>query len=522
LLAVRNKIYFTTSLLLFNVIVAAQSGHYWSNYDLTRPIERSLMGDKERDFLSVRPFSLRDIDSVLESLTDTSLVLPGFNDNFWRTPSGSQVSLGFTPLVNFGAGYSNLNNDVWSASLGMAVNAKFGKNLSFYGDFLYGEEKTPQYIKEFIDSTGVFPAFGKNQADEGYSYFFPTLRLSYTPVEFFQFEVGFGKHHLGNGYRSLMLSEAAFNYPYFKIETDVWHIKYINLYSVQDGTDPLLGNPLGFRRKYTSTHYLNWAVSPRVNIGLFESIVWQASDSLSERGFDPNYLNPIIFFRPVEFSQGSADNAILGFDISYKVSKDILAYTQLVLDEFLLSEFRDGNGWWANKWGVQIGFQWFDPFKVDRSWLRAEFNVARPFTYSHGSVLQNYAHYNQPLAHQLGANFYEGIAEVYLEKENFFAEGTFMYAKYGRDPDSLNLGGDIFRSYKNPAMEYGNNIGQGIGNEVYFQNIAFGMILNRGINLRASLNYLFRHSVNEKSGTINEHVFGIKLSTDLHNKQRTF
>jgi len=481
-----------------------------------------MMVDGQRDFLAVKPYAIRDVDSTLHLTSDTSLVLQNFISDFWENSGDGQFKLGFTPLIDFGAGYSSLNNEIWSAALGMAVNAKFGKNLSLYGDFLYGEEKAPKYIADFIDSTGVFPALGKNQADAGYSYFFPTLRLSYTPIEFFQFEVGFGKHQLGNGYRSLMLSEAAFNYPYFKMETDVWHIKYINLYSIQDGTNPILGDPLGFRRKYTSTHYLNWAISPRVNIGLFESIVWQATDTLSDRGFDPNYLNPIIFFRPVEFSQGSADNALLGFDISVKVSKQILAYTQLVLDEFLLSEFREGNGWWANKWGLQIGLQWFDPFKLDKSWFRAEFNVARPFTYSHGSVLQNYAHYNQPLAHQLGANFYEGIAEVYMEKENFFTEATFMYARYGRDPDSLNLGGDIFRSYKNPAREYGNRIGQGIENQVYFQNLSFGMILNRAINLRASLSYLFRHSVNEQSGTSNEHIFGIKVSTALHNKQRTF
>lgn len=480
------------------------------------------MSDEQRDFLSVKPSSVRDIDSVLQLKTDTSLILAGFADEFWKDPGSSNFRLGFVPLAEFGLGYSNLNDDVWTASLGMAINTQFGKKLSLYGDFLYGEEKAPYYLKQFIDSTGVFPAFGKNQADVGYTYFSPTMRLAYTPIDLFQFEIGFGKHHIGNGYRSFMLSEAAFNYPYLKIETDVWNIKYINLYSAQDGTDPTLGNPLDFRRKYTSSHYLNWAVSPRVNIGLFESIVWQANDTLSDRGFDPNYLNPIIFFRPVEFSQGSADNAILGFDISYKVSKKILAYSQFVLDEFLLSEFRDGNGWWANKWGFQVGFQWFDLFKLDRSWVRGEFNVARPFTYSHGSVLQNYAHYNQPLAHQLGANFYETIAEVYLEKDNFFAEGIFMYAQYGRDPDSLNLGGNIFRSYKNPASDYGNTIGQGIRNEVYLQDLSFGLIMNRSINLRASINYLFRYSFNEETGTQNEHVVGIKVSTAIHNKQRTF
>ena len=518
----QNKVLLICVSMLTTFHLYGQAGHFWTSADFVRPVERKLMADHKRDFLSVQPFEVQGIDSTLQSFADTSLVLNGFARNFWSAPEENRIELQFTPLIDFGAGYSSLNDDVWSASLGMAVNVQLGKKLSLYGDFLYGEEKAPKYITDFIDSTGVFPAFGKNRADIGYTYLFPTARLSYTPVKYFQFELGFGKQQFGNGYRSLMLSEAAYNYPYFKIETNIWHLKYINLYSAQDGTDPTMGNLLSFQRKYTSTHYLNWAISPRVNIGLFETIVWQAKDSLSDRGFDPNYLNPIIFYRPVEFSQGSADNALLGFDLSYKVSKKILAYSQVLIDEFLLKELRNSSGWWANKWGVQLGFQWFDPFKIEKSWLRAEFNVVRPFTYSHGSVLQNYAHYNQPLAHPLGSNFYEGILEIYLEKKNLYAEGMFMYAEYGRDPDTLNLGGNIYKSYKNPAMEYGNKIGQGVGNQVYYQNITAGIILNRSINLRAGINYLFRYAHNSQSGTKNEHVFGIKVSTAIHNKRRTF
>jgi hypothetical protein len=77
-------------------------------------------------------------------------------------------------------------------------------------------------------------------------------------------------------------------------------------------------------------------------------------------------------------------------------------------------------------------------------------------------------------------------------------------------------------SYKNPASDYGNTIGQGIRNEVFLQDISIGLIMNRNINLRASVNYLFRHSFNEETGTQNEHVIGIKVSTAIHNKQRTF
>ena len=119
------------------------------------------------------------------------------------------------------------------------------------------------------------------------------------------------------------MSDNAFNYPYLKITTNVWRFKYTNLYAeFQDLKTPY--NPdLGFHKKYGTFHYLSYAVNKRLNIGLFESIIWKAEDSSGYRGFDINYLNPVIFYRPVEFSVGSPDNALLGVNLSYKLADKI-------------------------------------------------------------------------------------------------------------------------------------------------------------------------------------------------------
>ena len=44
-------------------------------------------------------------------------------------------------------------------------------------------------------------------------------------------QFGHGKHFIGDGYRSMLLSDNAFNYPYLKITTDVWKVRYVNLFS---------------------------------------------------------------------------------------------------------------------------------------------------------------------------------------------------------------------------------------------------------------------------------------------------
>ncbi len=443
-----------------------------------------------------------------------SILFNSTDFDFWSKSDSDRAGFAILPIVQLEGGYSTQADAIYETSGGFAISASKGK-FKLNADFIGGALAQPQYLNTFTDSLGVLPSRGRNLSSSGTAFLMPSAALNFKANDIFTFELGYGKNFFGNGHRSLFLSDAAYNYPYLRIETDVWNIKYINLFSaLQDiSADP--SDPSAYRDKFSSTHYFNWAISPRFNVGLFETIIWQGSDTLSERGFDPNYLNPIIFFRPVEFSIGSPDNAIIGLDLSFKASSNMMLYGQLVFDEFLLSEFRARDGWWGNKWGAQIGFKSIGVFGLEKSFLRGEFNLARPFTYTHGSVLQNFGHYNQPLAHPLGTNFYEGLIQAYYEKENYFFEGQWNYALYGRDPDSLNLGGDIYRSYANPAEIYGNEIGQGVQSQLFYQRLAAGIILNRKINLRASAYYIYRRLNQDGSSINNEHIFGVRLATEL-------
>ena len=117
------------------------------------------------------------------------------------------------------------------------------------------------------------------------------------------------------------------------------------------------------------------------------------------RGLDINYLNPFIFFRPVEYGIGSADNSILGAGLKWSFNNNIIGYSSIILDEFLLSELRDQSGWWGNKYGAQFGIKLFDLLKKDGLYTIAEYNLVRPYTYSHMSSKQNYGHKNHSLAH---------------------------------------------------------------------------------------------------------------------------
>ena len=104
---------------------------------------------------------------------------------------------------------------------------------------------------------------------------------------------------------------------------------------------------------------------------------------------------------------GSPDNALAGIDFKANIKHRAQLYGQLLLDEFILSEIKNKPTSWVNKWGLQLGIKYLDAFGIKNLDIQVEANRVRPFTYSHNDTISNYTHYNQPLAHPLGANFQE-------------------------------------------------------------------------------------------------------------------
>jgi hypothetical protein len=84
-----------------------------------------------------------------------------------------------------------------------------------------------------------------------------------------------------------------------------------------------------YATKFMANHYLSWNVSNRLNLGFFESVIWT---NTNDRGFDASFINPIVFYRSVEFaSSARTGNALLG--LTYVVIK-----LCGLLDEFSLGD----------------------------------------------------------------------------------------------------------------------------------------------------------------------------------------
>jgi hypothetical protein len=279
-------------------------------------------------------------------------------------------------------------------------------------------------------------------------------RIAYTPNEVFNFQIGLDHNFIGEGARSMFLSDYGKPYPFGLIRTKFWRIEYSVLYQFMREQE--VSN--SFEAKFASSHHISFNVAEWLNIGVFESVVFQPRDTSLRRGFDVEYLNPMVFYRPQEYSLGSSDNVLLGVEASAFV-EDYTIYGQFIIDEFNLAELRARTGWWANKFGGQLGIKKNNMSKG--LFYRLEYNFARPYTFAHVSEELNYGNQGAALGHPYGANFMEILGEIKYSLRDWKFTVFGNYYVSGTDRDGYNYGTNIYLPYTNRPSEYDHYIGQG-------------------------------------------------------------
>lgn len=283
-------------------------------------------------------------------------------------------------------------------------------------------------------------------------------RLSFTPNEIFNFQAGIDHNFIGEGSRSLFLSDNGKPYPFGLIRTKFWRVEYSVLYQFMHE-----GDFSNYVSKFGATHHLSINATKWLNFGVFESVIFQPKDTAMQRGFEVEYLNPVIFYRPQEYSLGSSDNVVLGASMTIKY-KQYSLYSQLVVDEFSLEEIRKKSGWWANKYGIQAGIKGKADIGKWKGFFRIEYNFLRPYTFAHLTSGQNYGHAGSVLTHPYGANTMELLGEFKLQGQKWLLKVFFSYFLMGMDKDGFSYGGQIYKPYTQRPYEYDHFTGQGMGN----------------------------------------------------------
>ena len=429
-----------------------------------------------------------------------------WNENFVEI-QGEGYWFTLNPILDLQIG-KNSSSDIkytFVNTRGIQINGGLGEQLNFTTTIFESQGRFADYYNRYAESIkadgsnpAIIPGIGISKRFKTDSYDFPLAEanIAFTPSRFLNLNLGYGRNFIGDGYRSLLLSDGASPYPYVKLNTTFWKIKYTNVYTwLKDVRTEVLEDRT-YASKFSASHYLSWNATKRLNIGLFESVVWSNDNN---RGFDMSFVNPIIFYRSVEFASSSrSGNALLALTSKYKVNNQINVYGQFLVDEFALDDVKAANKSWRNKFGYQIGAKYFNAFNIENLLLQVEYNVVRPYVYAHSEPITNYGHNNQSLGHNWSANFKELIGIGRYHKGRYFADAKFTYGKRGFDFDKTidpkNYGGDIYLDYDNDRpFNTGVKAGQGNTTNVFIADVQAGYLINPASNMKVFASVIYRN-----------------------------
>ena len=487
---------------------------------------------------AVKPYSYSDVSKYYDfEAAETSLAKnksSWFGRKFWNEHMVSfkgkdyWFTADITTDLQLGKDAQSELSYTYNNTRALNVQGGLGEKITFSAGVYESQGRFADYVNAYAESIkpdggnpAIIPGRGiaKEFGDDSYDYPIAEGYIAYRASKLFNAQFGHGKNFVGDGYRSLFVSDAASPHPYLKLNTSFWKIKYTNTWMWLKDVRPDATVDGAYGSKYMATHFLSWNVTKRLNVGFFESVLWTNDNG---RGFDVNYLNPIIFYRAIEFSTGSrAGNALIGLSGKYKLSSKVNMYGQLIIDEFSSKDIFGGNQSWKNKLGYQIGLKYYNAFKVKNLMLQGEYNQVRPYTYSHDELMLNYGHNNQSMAHLWGANFREFIGIAHYNYKRWYGMAKLIYGQRGLDTgDGVSYGGDIFMN--NDLRPSDNNISllQGNTTNVFIADLQAGYLVNPSTNLKAFVNLTQRSFSPENVPADfekNTTWFNLGFRTDLFN-----
>ncbi|BAU54345.1 hypothetical protein MgSA37_02520 [Mucilaginibacter gotjawali] len=508
-----KKYSFCCTLIAFNTVfctpIFAQSDYMPYSYQFYQKANVDLYSTGTREHTSMKPFFAGDsllkipLQSMIRYNTKGQKNDWGYKklytEHLVDIKSGkSSFYADLLPDFTVGRDFSG-HKTISITSLGFQMGGSHGNKFYYNISGYAATAIQPEYMAIYTRQTGIVTgqAYDRTLPQNPAWYYFTAI-ASYTPSKFLNIAAGRDKTFIGDGYRSMLLSDFASPNPFFKLTGTLGSLRYMVMWAYMN--DPATTSPYGInRKKFGVFHYLDWNISKRLSFGFFDNVIgFFTDDNGVKRPFDFNYINPIIFTKPVNNSSDDPDKSLLGFTGKYKVSNGLTVYGQFALNEFHSADFFSSNGSSVNKYGWQLGFRATNLFEVDHLNLLLETNNAKPYTYSARSAIENYSENGEPLAHPWGANFREILGLLNYSYKRFDFSGETDFGRYGFDLNTLDYGKNIFEIYTNAARQYGNYTVQGLTTNMIYVEGKVAYVLNPRYNLRFELGGTLRVEKNSQ------------------------
>ena len=453
------------------------------------PMHKSLLHKQEQHWLQSKTITAQSIKPLLLNVSDTlgtqTLWVGKQSNNTWadalfnRKPikvEKSDFRMLISPMLN--VAYSDSVSgfkQMYVNTRGIRIEGTIGKKVSYITDFYENQAYLLGAENEFALHYMVVPGQGASKTFKGNGHDFSAAsgRIHLNPTNWLNISVGNGKHFIGQGYRSLLLSDNAFNYPFLRTDIHKGKLRYT----------AMLMRYEEFYHKYYSQHirkhatvlHLSYLPSPKLEISLFEGIIWQTSDTLQTNKMPAAMLLPIPGVRMLASSLSGEMNPNLGLDFRYSPHRFLQLYGQVLIDDLKSTN---------KKYGLQAGTKFYDAFMgyipKSKLFLQAEYNLLSPNTGLNESKFLNYTHYNQPLAHPAGTGLSEKLLIAELNIWRVYFRASYSVITATPDMPILAATNMYFRYLPEQAQELA------LGLTTY-KSAEIGFIINPAYNLSLAL-----------------------------------
>ncbi|MBL7073904.1 hypothetical protein ISS37_01515 [candidate division KSB1 bacterium] len=154
-------------------------------------------------------------------------------------------------------------------------------------------------------------------------------------------------------------------------------------------------------RRYLAAHRLDLALSPKLNLGFTEVILYGGDN----RTLELRYLNPFLLFHGVQNNDpGAAGNTLGCIDFDFFPRPNFEFYGEFLVDDFQVDKKEPGD-LEPNELGWLVGFQWADFLGVGGSNLGIEYTGVTNRTYNTPNRWEKFLHRNRPIGYFLGNDF---------------------------------------------------------------------------------------------------------------------
>ncbi|MDA3818939.1 MAG: hypothetical protein PF590_00480 [Candidatus Delongbacteria bacterium] len=350
-------------------------------------------------------------------------VLYSSSDDHWLT---------LNPVFNLQLWKSEKNSG-YINSRGAEIHGNFHNRIFFHTSFYENQGRFQDYLNDYAEKYGVLPGYARMKPynDNAWDYTSAFGSVQLNASEQLKFRLGHDKLFIGEGHRSLFLSDAAFQQLFFQTSIDLGQFRFTNI--TLQWINPNFNNLMqweteqstegNYQRKTNSINMLEWQISDAFRLGFVEAVVFKP-----ETGFNLNMVNPWLFFRASMIRQNSGNNILMGLDALYAFDNTDV-YAQLMIDDVQATNLGISNP--CNRFGWQIGAMYYDVFGVQNLHVRTEHNYIRAMSYAESMPEISWTHYNQNAAHPAGNNLVEFIAMVQYRWRNLPLSCQLNYMEYG-------------------------------------------------------------------------------------------